>query len=608
MNDDEDGGRLSPAERRQLLDESENSVELNLGETTPSANITENQNSDKRNQNGSILTEVFFTHLDIEDNLELLPNGASPGPDGVPTSILKHGKVPISRILCNIMKSSMDTGVIPQILKSAFITPVHKGGSMAEPSHFRPISLTSHVCKTFERVQRRGIVNFLEYFNKMDPNQHGSRANRSTLSQLLEHQEEIIKILEEGDNVDSIYLDFLKAFDKCDHGILMHKIKKLGIKGKLGVWLCSFLTNRTQTVMINGVKSESSILISGVPQGSVLGPILFLIYIADLGDNIEALVKIYVDDSKIKDRIKTKEDVENLQINLEKMYEWEKSNNMKFNGNKFQILRYGRNQELKEETMYFTPEMEETIEPFNTLRDLGVIMNDQANFNDHIEHVAKKVRQKIGWVLRTFSCRRNEFMKNIFNSLVQPHIDYCSQLWMPNTTGEMEKIEKLLKDFTAKIPWLREDSYWTRLKILKMNSEQRRLERYRIIYTWKILEGLVPNCGIETVNIFDPNETESDRRGRRCIVPKIKTFAVAQRQQSFQVGGPKLFNSLPANIRNMTKCTVDEFKMKLDQFLTKLPDEPKIGGLVPGACDQLTSTPSNSIPDQIRRVGLDSWK
>ena len=191
----------------------------------------------------------------------------------------------------------------------------------------------------------------------MDQSQHGSRENRSTLLQLLEHHEEIVKILEDGDNIVSIYFDFLKAFDKCDHGILMHKIKNLGIKGKLGVWLCSFLTNRTQTVMISGVKSESSILISGVPQGSVLGPILFLIYISDLGDNIEALIKIYVDDSKRKDIIKTKEDVEKLQTNLEKMYEWEIANNMVFNGNKFQILRYGKNQDIKEDTIYFTPKI-----------------------------------------------------------------------------------------------------------------------------------------------------------------------------------------------------------------------------------------------------------
>ena len=229
----------------------------------------------------------------------------------------------------------------------------------------------------------------------MDQNQHGSRANRPTLTQLLEHHEEIIKILEDGDNVDSIYLDFLKAFDKCDYGILLKKIKKLGITGRLGVWLHNFLTQRIQIVMINGVKSESSILTSGVPQGSVLGPILFLIYISDLGEDVEASMKVYVDDSKLKKRIKTEEDVEKLQNSLEKLYEWEVNNNMKFNGKRFQILRYGKNQDIKMNTVYFTSEMAETIEPCNNLRDLGVILNDEATFTDHIEHVCKKVRQKV---------------------------------------------------------------------------------------------------------------------------------------------------------------------------------------------------------------------
>ena len=111
-------------------------------------------------------------------------------------------------------------------------------------------------------------------------------------------------------------------------------------------------------------------------------------------------------------------------------------------------------------TVYFTSEMAETIEPFNTLRDLGVILNDEATFTDHIEYVCKKVKQKIGWILRTFSCRKKQFMKQTFNSLVQPHIDYRSQLWMPNKKSEMKKIEKLLENFSARIPWLREQSYW----------------------------------------------------------------------------------------------------------------------------------------------------
>ena len=122
---------------------------------------------------------------------------------------------------------------------------------------------------------------------------------------------------------------------------------------------------------------------------------------------------------------------------------WAKENGMKFNGNKFQVMRYGPNESLKEDTMYFTEEMNEVIEQFETLRDLGVIVSDDATFDAHIDHVVKKVRQKTGWVLRTFYNRNPMFMKTMWKTIVLPHIDYCSQLWCPIKPGNILKIEKL---------------------------------------------------------------------------------------------------------------------------------------------------------------------
>ena len=345
--------------------------------------------------------DIFFDHTDVIDAIKKIPNGASPGPDGIPTCLLKKGATSVALMLTNILRSSFETGEIPDILKLGYISPIHKGGSTSNPANFRPVALTSHIAKTGERIIREQLVAYLESIDKMDNSQHGSRKGRSTLSQLLEHHDEIITMLENGENVDSIYLDFSKAFDKCDLGIMMHKLKALGIKGKLGIWLHNFLTLRKQQVVISGKTSNVTHVTSGIAQGTVLGPILFLIYISDIGNDISAKKQIYVDDTKVKKGIRNEDDVETLQEDLNKLYNWAKTNNMVYNNTKFQVIRYGNNNGLKEDTTYFTEDTGEVIERFETLRDLGVILSEEANFKAHIEHVEKKVRRKIGWVFFT---------------------------------------------------------------------------------------------------------------------------------------------------------------------------------------------------------------
>ena len=179
------------------------------------------------------LNDPYFDHLDCQDALDKLSRSAAPGPDGVPAVVLKEGKRQISRILSEIFKTSFDTGALPSLLKSSLIIPVHKGESKAEPCNYRNISLTSHLTKMFERVLAKPLVRHLEENLKMDPRQHGGRSGRSTLSQLILHHDQILKAMEEGASVDAIYLDFAKAFDKVDHGLLLHKLKRAGVKGKM---------------------------------------------------------------------------------------------------------------------------------------------------------------------------------------------------------------------------------------------------------------------------------------------------------------------------------------------------------------------------------------
>ena len=264
---------------------------------------------------------------------------------------------------------------------------------------------------------------------------------------------------------------------------------------------------------------------------------------------------------------------------------------MKFNGAKFQVLRYGPNENIKKNTLYFTNNYEHVIERFTSLRDLGVILSEDGRFDNHIDKVSKQVRQKVGWILRSFYTRKTSHLKHLWKTLVQCHVDYCSQLYLPGQAGNMQAIEKLFYNYTAKIPEVQEMDYWTRLDYLKMYSQERRMERYRILYVWKILEGYAPNCGIEVAQ-------ENQRLGRKVKIPSLvrngRRSVQTLREQGFQINGARLFNILPKEIREI-KYHQDDFKEALDEFLSGVPDQPRIGSLVPTATDQLSGRQSNSL-------------
>ena len=232
-----------------------------------------------------------------------------------------------------------------------------------------------------ERILRKPLVAFLEVNGKMNPSQHGFRSKRSCLSQLLEHYDKILKILENGENVDCVYLDFAKCFDKIDIGLLCHKLKRNNVNSKLGTWLHNFLVNRYQHIIVDTEISSSSNVISGIPQGTVLGPVLALIFLSDLDDGIENTASMFADDTRITAAINDEADVENMQKDLDLVYKWAETNNMKFNSDKFELLRYGIDQQLKEDTLYFSAD-DNIIEEKEVLRDLGIMTETEPSTDD----------------------------------------------------------------------------------------------------------------------------------------------------------------------------------------------------------------------------------
>ena len=302
----------------------------------------------------------------------------------------------------------------------------------------------------------------------------------------------------------------------------------------------------------------------------------------------------------MKKPVKTESDVESLQEDLEVLYLWARDNNMKFNGTKFQVLRFGENVDLKNSTNYFTDNMSHIIEEYESVKDLGVIMNNKATFDEHLEKAVRKARQKLGWIMRTFRSRQKWFMRHLFKSLVIPHLDYCSQLWMPVKGAGIHSLEKVQSDYFKKIPDLKGMNYWEALEDMKMISIQRRFERYRVIYVWKIMEDFSPNCGL--VKLEDSEETRLGRR-IKVPVPNGSTKTNNLKEQAFQINGAKLYNCLPSHIRNQTRRSKkpslhspgpEDFKVQLDIYLSLVPDQPRIDGLAPGV-------ENNSILHQTKR-------
>ncbi|CAL4064871.1 unnamed protein product, partial [Meganyctiphanes norvegica] len=203
-------------------------------------------------------------------------------------------------------RKSLDEGKIPDLFKLAYVTPIHKGGSKLKPEQYRPVSLTSHVMKIFERVVKRNIMKHLIEQNLLNPGQHGFVPGRSTKTQLLQHYCDIFETLSEGTRIDTIFLDFAKAFDKVDHDILLQKVAKHRIKGKIGLWLQEFLNNRKYRVVANGEMSDVQDVLSGVPQGTVLAAVLFIIMISDVDENVKSsIVRLFADDTRIRNITET---------------------------------------------------------------------------------------------------------------------------------------------------------------------------------------------------------------------------------------------------------------------------------------------------------------
>ena len=522
-----------------------------------------------------------------------LSSASAAGADGVPASLLKTCRKELKQPLYILWRASLDHGMIPADLLLVLVCPVHKGGSRGSPKNYRPVALTSHLTKVFERVVRKSLVAHLEKHGLLPDGQHGFRALRSTLTQLLSYWDTLLADMEQGKGVDVIYTDFAKAFDTVETGVLLHELKNCGVQGRVGCWLASFLDpeSRLQAVAVDGRVSPLTAVLSGVPQGTVLGPVLFLIHIRNISRGLceETTATSFADDTRVQRGVESANDCSSLQEDLQQIYSWAQNVNMTFNSDKFECLRYWADPEKAPDHQYLAPNGQ-PIEVKSDLRDLGVRLSSTLSFSIHIQATVTAASKLVGWGMRTFGSRSRGVMLTLMKSIVQPKLDYCSQLWSPADQASINQLEAVQRHLVDRIrdTKLTGLSYWEKLSELRLYSQERRREIYQLIFLWKISQGMVSG--------YDIQFSSDGRRGRSVIpntvVRAAPTVVRNARERTLGVRGARMFNLLPEKLRSMNSDHVEVFKNHLDVFLTSIPDQPTMTGLG-------RSADSNSLLDQL---------
>ena len=418
-------------------------------------------------QKGKLKGEISYCNINREDVQKKLKNlnpNKSPGPDKLHSRILKELYSVLDKPLAILFQNTLKKGKLPDEWKHAIVTAIFKKGDKRKPNNYRPVSLTCIICKIIESIIRDKIMEYMESNNLFSNKQFGFLNGRSTVLQLLTVLDKWTKIIDEGGTIDCVYFDFKKAFDKVPHQRLIHKAEQYGIKGDIINWIKSFLDSRTQQVVINGELSEPKNVTSGIPQGSVLGPLLFVIFINDLPDQVKSDMFLFADDTKIFRRISTKQDEVILQEDINEMMKWADQWQLEFHPDKCVKMSIN-NKELENRTY----NMDDVIlRNVKQEKDIGVIVDDQLKFEDHMYEKIKKANNMMGLIRRSFIHLDEEIFLKLYKALVRPHLEYANVIWHQTKIKDITAIENVQRRATKYLPSLKNLSYEERLQKLKL--------------------------------------------------------------------------------------------------------------------------------------------
>lgn len=524
----------------------------------------DNGNAPVRNfklEQNCALADVEFSPIKVYRALRSLKPKTSHGPDGLPNILLHNLAGVVCGPLSFIFNASFQSGSLPQCWLDALVTPVFKKGETSSPSNYRPISLTCVCCRVMERIINIDIIDYLHKNKIINAAQHGFLHKRSTYTNLLESVCDWSDALNRKHSVDVIYIDFQKAFDTVSHPKLILKLESYGITGHLLDWLRAFLTNRTQAVKVLSCISEKINVTSGVPQGSVLGPTLFLIYINDLHDIVSDLnitVKLFADDAKIYSVLDAGLS-DDLCTACSRITQWAENWQMRLALNKCNVLR------ITNKTRHETTTAErymlggEYLSWCTEARDLGILVDNKLLFNQHISSMVHKAHVRARLILRCFSSRDCSVLLKAFNAYVRPLLEYCSSVWSPCTVTNINKIEAVQRSFTKNVTELTRCCYEERLLNLCLESLELRRLKNDLINLYKLMHGCFDIC---CTSFFEPF-VDSYTRGHAYKLHK-QFCSVNAFKNSFPHRCIDAWNSLPVNV--VEAKTISQFKRELNNI------------------------------------------
>ena len=454
--------------------EKANALNSFFATTFTKENLTTVPEMDDNNFSGECLNTFRISPDIVLEKLRDLNPAKTPGIDGWHPLFLKHIADLISLPLSILFQKSLEEGLLPEDWLKACVTAIHKKGEKNLPNNYRPVSITSIICKLMESIVRDKIVDHMVQNNLFSKQQHGFVPFRDCMTNLLTCLELWTEMIENGDAVDVIYTDFSKAFDSVPHHRLLKKMKSLGIIGDTLGWVKAFLSNRRQRVRVDDQLSDWINVISGIPQGSVLGPILFVIFINDMPEIVESMCQLFADDAKVFRSVSLRDNHGNLKLqeDLHKLWNWSEKWQLPFNTGKCKVLHLGHNNPCHQYKMNGSK-----LEKVDEEKDLGVIVDSEIKFHKHAAAAVKKANMKLGMIKMTFANLDENILPLLYTSLVRSHLEYGNIIWGPHFKGDVIAVEKVQRRATKLVNTIRNLPYEERLRHLNLPLLKHRRRR-----------------------------------------------------------------------------------------------------------------------------------